>query len=89
MLEHADADELDIGALEVVVQVDGEEHVRGVAQFDWEEARQFAADGTALHPGDVLAGPPLGRAPGLEAGRSVEVAARGIGLLRQRVASEG
>jgi hypothetical protein len=53
--------------------------------FDWEAAVAFAAAGTRLYPGDVLAGP--AREP-IEAARGAVVAVEvgGIGSLEQRVA---
>jgi hypothetical protein len=41
--------------------------------FDWEAARAFAAQGTLLRPGDVLAGPPLGAAESVSGGLELDV----------------
>ncbi len=81
-------DELEDAAAEVVVRVDGDERLRGVLPWlDWEAARAFAAEGTELRPGDVLASPAAGTVPGLGPGSSVEVELAGVGVLRGRVAS--
>lgn len=52
--------------------------------FDWDAAVAFAAAGTALYPGDVLAGP---ASESLEVGRGAAVALEldGLGVLEQRV----
>ena len=75
-------DELD-GAVEIAVRVDGSEQLRGHTDLDWEAARDLAADGTRLYPGDLLAGP----APGdvAVAGSAVEVEIAGVGVLEQVV----
>ena len=79
-------DELDPDGLEAVVRVDGENRLRGRFEgFDWTGARDLAAEGTVLKPGDILAGPTLGTVDSLELGRSVELDAKGIGVLRQTV----
>jgi hypothetical protein len=81
-------DELDPDGLEAVVRVDGEERLRGRFDgFDWEAARAHAAEGTALRPGDLLAGPALGGVEDLAPGSSVELEVDGIGELSQTVAS--
>jgi hypothetical protein len=53
--------------------------------FDWEAARDFAAEGTALRAGDLLAGPALGVVEGIEPATTVDVALDGLGTLRQFV----
>jgi hypothetical protein len=53
--------------------------------FDWAAAVQLAALGTALFPGDILAGPPVERVVG-EFGDVVEVEIDGLGALEQRLA---
>ena len=77
-------DELDRAAGSIVVRVDGAERLRAEPPpFDWEAAVAFAAAGTALRPGDVLAGPctgPVGPAAG-----TVELDLSGIGVLAQIV----
>ncbi len=53
--------------------------------FDWRSAVAFAASGTTVFPGDVLAGPSreeLDAAPGSSVAAEIE----GIGVLEQRVA---
>lgn len=54
--------------------------------FDWDAAVAFAAAGTTLYPGDVLAAPasdPVAARPGAELVVEVE----GIGALEQRIAA--
>jgi hypothetical protein len=58
----------------------------GTPRFDWAAAVELAAAGTALYPGDILAGPPLEQRNGIEAGASVSLEIDGIGVLEQRVA---
>jgi hypothetical protein len=78
------ADELDPDGIEAVVRVDGVERLRGAfGGLDWEAARDFAADGTILRPGDILAGPALGSVDAIEPGRVVELEVEIIGLLQQ------
>jgi hypothetical protein len=81
-------DELAADALEASVRVDGEEHLRAsFGGFAWEAARELAADGTWLYPGDLLAGPPLAPVevpPGCE----VELDVPAIGVLVQSVEPE-
>jgi 2-keto-4-pentenoate hydratase/2-oxohepta-3-ene-1,7-dioic acid hydratase in catechol pathway len=68
--------------LEVVVRVEGEERGRGrLDGLDWPAARDLAAAGTVLRPGDVLAGPAAVRVQGVERGSSVDVVVEGIGTL--------
>lgn len=75
-------DELDPNGLEAIVRVDREEELRGrFEDFDWAAARDFAADGTILRPGDLLAGPTAGVAEGIAPGSSVELAVDRIGVL--------
>jgi hypothetical protein len=81
----ATPEELDPGGLEAAVRVRGEERLRGsFAGFDWAAAREHAAAGTSLRPGDLLAGPPLGVVEGVEPGHGVEIDVGGIGTLVQR-----
>ena len=56
-------------------------HVSG--GFDWAAARDLAADGTRLFPGDLLAGPALGGVD-VYAGTG-EVEASGIGVREHTV----
>ena len=46
----------------------------------------FAAAGTRLYPGDLLAGPTAGCVEGIAHGSAVEIEVEGIGTLEQRVA---
>jgi hypothetical protein len=78
-------DELDPAADAVVVRVDGVERLRvELPSFDWEAAVAFAAAGTTLRPGDVLAGPCAASVDALSG--SVELDLPGIGVLTQTVA---
>jgi hypothetical protein len=73
------------GDVDVVVRVGGGELLRGRDDFDWIAARDLAADGTRLFPGDLLAGPPLGEVE-VTSG-VVEIDAAGIGVLEHTVAA--
>jgi hypothetical protein len=55
------------------------------SEFDWEAARALAADGTALRPGDLLAGPVPGTVDPVGTGSEVEIEFEAIGALRQVV----
>jgi hypothetical protein len=78
------ADKLDPDGLEARVRVDGVERLRGAfGGFDWEAAREHAAVGTTLRPGDILAGPALGKVDAIEPGRVVELEVATIGTLEQ------
>jgi hypothetical protein len=80
-------DELDPNGLDAVVRVDGAERPAGrFAGFDWTAARDLAAEGTKLLPGDLLAGPALD-AVSVEPGSAVELRVDRIGELDQTVAS--
>ena len=80
-------DALEPDGAEGVVRVGGEERLRAhFGGFDWDAARELAAVGTALRPGDLVAGPALG-VVGVEAGSSVEVDVDGIGVLAQSVSA--
>lgn len=79
-------DELDPNGLQAIVRVDGEEVLRGrFEDFDWAAARDLAADGTVLRPGDVLAGPTVGVVQGIEPGSSVELEVDPVGVLGHTV----
>jgi len=61
--------------------VDGELAWKGpLPEVDWERARAFAADGTTLRPGDLLAGPAAATVE-VPAGASVELSAGLLGKL--------
>ena len=80
-------DEIDPNGLEAVVRVDGTERWRErIVGFDWSSARELAAHGTSLLPGDLLAGPAVGSVDGLETGAAVELEVGGIGVLPARIA---
>ena len=71
-----------LGAL---VRVEGRLALTGpFVGFDWPAAVAFAADGTELRPGDLVAGPGLGLAD-VPAGSSVEIEVEGIGVLSYSV----
>ncbi|MGH3066238.1 MAG: fumarylacetoacetate hydrolase family protein [Gaiellaceae bacterium] len=79
-------DALDLGELEVVMRVDGHERAREpCSAFDWQSARELAADRTMLYPGDLLAGPPVAVAEGNTSGQLVELEVDPIGVLAARV----
>jgi hypothetical protein len=71
--------------LAMVVRVDGKERLHSRETFDWDAARAVAADGTALRPGDLLAGPAPGTVDAIESGSRVELQVDAIGTLRQTV----
>ena len=80
-------DSLDPGACAQVVRIDGVERARAPAvAFDWQSAMSFAALGTRLFPGDLLAGPTCGLVDSIAPGSVVEIEVDGIGTLEQRVA---
>ena len=82
----ATPDELDHAGLEVIVRVDESERARDAFdEFDWRAARDLAADGTRLYPGDLLVGPALAAVDGIGAGSFVELEMPGIGVLEQVV----
>jgi hypothetical protein len=77
---------------EIVHHVDGATGRFGAGElatvrsgFDWETARSLAAEGTALRPGDLLAGPSPGMVDPIGAGAEVEIEFEAIGTLRQVV----
>jgi hypothetical protein len=81
-------DAIEIDSVEAIVRVDGGEHQRATFDpFDWGSARDLAAEGTRLYPGDLLAGPALTAVevpPGCEG--AIDVPA--IGVLTQSVEPE-
>jgi hypothetical protein len=78
-------DELDGAPLDVRLEVDGAERLRGDAAFDWESALAVAAANTVLRTGDVIAGPPVGGAE-LVAGDALALHGGVVGDLMCRVA---
>lgn len=75
-------DAVDSAPGEVVVRVGGVERARvELPPFDWEAAVAFATAGTALRPGDVLAGPCAGSVDSVVG--PVELDVTGIGVLTQ------
>jgi hypothetical protein len=81
-------DELDPNGLVAIVRVEAEERLRSCFEgFDWEAARAHAADGTALHAGDLLVAPALDPVDDLARGSTVELEVDGIGVLSQIVGS--
>jgi hypothetical protein len=81
-------DELDGSPFEVVVKVDGDERLRvSFDEFDWTAARDLAAAGTRLYPGDLLAGPPLAPAE-VALGSRVEIEVPDVGVLAQSVSRD-
>jgi hypothetical protein len=81
-------DALEADRFEAVVRVGGDERLRGrFARFDWAAARELAAAGTTLRPGDLLAGPAFGAVEGIAPGSAVEVDVAGIGALVQSVSA--
>jgi hypothetical protein len=78
-------DELHPEGLEAVVRVDGTERARGrFGSFDWAAARELAALGTVLRPGDLLGGPALESVNEIGSGGLVELELVGIGTLGAR-----
>jgi hypothetical protein len=74
-----------VDGIELAVRVDDEERLRvRVDGFDWRAARDLAAAGTRLHPGDLLGGPPLATVE-VASGERVELDAPPIGVLAQAV----
>jgi hypothetical protein len=79
-------DECDPNGLGAIVRVDGMDRLPvSFEGFDWTAARDFAADGTVLRPGDLLAGPTPGTVEDVRPGSTVELAADGIGVLSHTV----
>jgi hypothetical protein len=79
------ADAIAANGLGALVRVAGAIALTGAfVDFDWEEARAYASDGTALRPGDVVAGPGLGRVE-VAAGDRVEIDVEEVGVLAASV----
>lgn len=82
----ATLEDVDIGKLEAIVRVDGVERVRGgLVEFDWVAARDLAAEGTRLYPGDLLVSPQLRAVDEIGPGAVVELEVLPIGVLEQVV----
>jgi hypothetical protein len=74
-------DALDPDGLGALVRVGGRLELAGAfVGFDWAAAVALAGEGTALRPGDLVAGPGLG-AVEVPAGAAVELEVEGIGVL--------
>jgi hypothetical protein len=81
----ATADELH-GPVDLVGRVDGAERLRtALVSPAWEQLAAFAAAGTVLRTGDILAGPAAGEIGGLGTGATVELDAGPTGVLAARV----
>jgi hypothetical protein len=79
-------DELDGAAFELRVRVNGQDRLRdSLSGLDWESARQLAAEGTELRPGELLVSPAADEVEGLGRGASVELEVASIGVLDARV----
>lgn len=87
-------DEIDLGRLEMVARVNGEEWSRGVSgSIMWSPAELVAylSFGENLQPGDLIGSGTVGGGCGLELGRQlepgdvVELEVSGIGVLRNQV----
>ena len=75
------SDEVEPAGFEAIARVDGEELARGrFPEFDWSAARDLAAAGTRLYPGDLLVGPALPPVE-VELGATAEIAVPEIGTL--------
>jgi hypothetical protein len=71
--------------LSVVVRAEGDGLEAEAPAFDWERARQLAARGTTLRPGDILAGPAVLNSVAVVTGGPVEVELGSIGVFHQRI----
>ena len=81
-------DELDGSTLELAVHVGGDARLRTALEgFDWAQAREVAAAGTVLRPGDLLVSPAAGVVEGVSRGANVELEAGGIGTLALQIAA--
>ena len=82
-------DEFAASSLAVTVRVDGEVRLEAaVDEFDWSAARDLAAGGTALYPGDLLAGPTVSFLRDFRSRGAVEMEIESIGVLTQVVERE-
>ena len=87
-------DEIDGSDIEMVLRVDGEEwargHTRGM-RFSWAQIIENASRGETIYPGDVLASGTMDNGCCMELerwfepGAVIEMEARGIGTLRNRI----
>jgi hypothetical protein len=83
-------DDLDGATFETVVRVDGEERLRdSLGGFEWESARELAAEGTGLRPGELLVSPATAEVGDLAGGARVALDVAGIGVLEARVGAVG
>ena len=88
------ADEIDGADIDMVLRVDGEEwargHTRGM-KFSWGQIIENASRDETIYPGDVFASGTMNNGCCLELdrwfkpGATIEMDARGIGILRNRV----
>jgi 2-keto-4-pentenoate hydratase/2-oxohepta-3-ene-1,7-dioic acid hydratase in catechol pathway len=87
-------DELDVGKIEMVARVNGEEWTRGSSStMTWSvgELIAYASRGETLQPGELLGSGTVGFGCGAEHGRKlqpgdvVELEVQGIGVLRNRI----
>jgi hypothetical protein len=68
------------------VRIDGDERAPvNMPAFDWNDARELAASGTALRPGDLLAGPAWVLVDPVPPTSDVELEVDAVGTLRQDV----
>ena len=78
--------ELEPDGRAVAVRVGGAERAAGAfTGFDWRAALSFAAEGTKLYPGDLIAGPSAVVIEDVAPGSPVEIDVDGIGVLTQHV----
>jgi hypothetical protein len=81
------ADEVDPDGRTIALRVDGAVQASGAfSGFDWPAAVAFAAEGTRLYAGDLVAGPGAAVVETITPGSRVEVEVDGIGVLEQRIA---
>jgi 2-keto-4-pentenoate hydratase/2-oxohepta-3-ene-1,7-dioic acid hydratase in catechol pathway len=88
------SDEIDGADIDMILRVDGEEwargHTRGM-KFSWGEIIENAARGETIYPGDVFASGTMDNGCCLELerwfepGAMIEMEAKGIGILKNRV----
>ncbi len=80
-------DELAGTPVELTLEVDGRERLRGSGRADWDAALALAAENTVVRTGDVLAGPAIGHADGVPPGSELVLHAGPIGSLVCTVAA--